>query len=100
MRLALGLVLPLLSSYKRLVHAVSASPLVGMTDFAYGAPLYKGNPKIVADLATAESALDKFDAYFDHGVLDEEERVRLAHAFTRAGRGPYGHCAQPGSHGR
>jgi hypothetical protein len=83
LQLALGLVLPLLTSYKRLVHEVASSPLVAMTDFTYGAPLYKGNPKIVADLATAESALDKFDAYFDHGILDEEERVRLAHVFTK-----------------
>lgn len=84
MRLALGVILPQLSSYKRLVHAVAGSPLVATTDFTYGAPLYKGNAKIVADLATAEGALDKFDAYFDHGILDEEERVRLAHAFTKA----------------
>ncbi len=83
MQLALGLVLPLLTSYKRLVHHVAGCPQVAMTDFTYGAPLYKGNPKIVADLATAESALDKFDAYFDHGILDEEERVRLAHVFTK-----------------
>lgn len=83
MRLALGLVLPLLSSYKRLVHLTSQSSAVAMTDFAYGAPLYKGNEKIVADLATADGALDKFDAYFDHGILDEEQRVRFAHAFTK-----------------
>ena len=83
MRLALGLVLPQLSSYKRFVHGAAQSPLVVTTDFAYGAPLYKGNPKIVADLATAEGALDKFDAYFDNGILDEEQRVLFAHAFTK-----------------
>jgi hypothetical protein len=83
-RLSLGLILPLLTSYKQLVHAASSSPLVATTEFTYGAPLYKGNAKIVADLATVEGALDKFDAYFDHGILDEEERVRFAHAFTKA----------------
>ena len=64
-----------------MVHACAGSPEVVVTDFSYGAPLYKGNERIVEGLQRAETALERFDVYFYHGFLDETERVRLATRF-------------------
>lgn len=77
-----GVVLRDLESYRRLVHALATSSLVASTDFAYTAPIYKGNDKIVAGLAKANGSLEKFDIYFEHALADPGERVRFAKAFA------------------
>jgi hypothetical protein len=76
-----GVVVYALEQYGNLVHVASASPFVSQTDFGYGAPIYKGSDAIKAGLESAVSALDKFNVYFRHAVLDEAERVRFTHAF-------------------
>ena len=76
-----GVVVHNLAQYRALVHKLAASPLVATTDFTYAAPIYKGNEKIKEALGVANSALDKFDVYFAHALLDEPERVRFARMF-------------------
>jgi hypothetical protein len=79
-----GVVLKGLEQYRELVHLLATSPLVAIADFAYAAPIYKGSDAIKAALARAESALEKFDVYFQHALLDEQERVRFARLFAQA----------------
>ncbi len=79
----IGIVLPDLGAYQRLVHAISEAPYVAETEFTYGAPLYKATAGITCALKDARTALDKFDVYFEHGILDEETRVQLAAAFRQ-----------------
>lgn len=76
-----GLVTHTLEQYGKLVAIASQSPFVAQTDFGYASPIYKGSAAIKAGLDAAVSALDKFDVYFSHAILDEAERVRFAHAF-------------------
>lgn len=79
--LPIGLVLPDLEAYRDLVHAIATAAFVTEVEFTYGAPLFKGNDAIVEGLKGAVSALDKFDVYFRHGILDEAARVKLAQGF-------------------
>ncbi|MEW5851389.1 MAG: hypothetical protein AB2A00_21550 [Myxococcota bacterium] len=81
--LLLGVVLDGVHSYARLVDALSRSPLVAGMEYTYGPPLYKGTPQIVEALKTANTALEKFDAYFRHGILNREAREELARLFRR-----------------
>ena len=77
-----GVVLRNLESYRQLVRTLATSSLVASTDFAYSAPIYKGNDKIVAGLANANGSLDKFDVYYEHALVDSGERVRFGKLFA------------------
>lgn len=77
-----GVVLRDLESYRSLVHTLATSSVVASTDFAYSAPIYKGNDNIVAGLAKANGSLEKFDVYFEHALADPGERVRFAKMFA------------------
>ena len=79
-----GIVFHSLQQYRWLVHKLAVSPLVATTDFTYSAPIYKGSDRIKTALTKAETAIDKFDVYVDHALLDEEERVRFARLFHQA----------------
>jgi hypothetical protein len=79
-----GVVLKKLEQYRDLVHLISRSSLVGMTEHSYAAPIYKGSEGIRAGLAASSTALEKFDVYFSNAILDEQERVRFAHLFMAA----------------
>ena len=76
-----GVVLYSLEQYRNLVHQIAQSPLCASADFSYSAPIYKGSDAIKQALTKAESALEKFDVYFENALLDEVERVRFARAF-------------------
>jgi hypothetical protein len=76
-----GIVLHNLEQYRNLVHTLSASKLVASSDFSYSAPIYKGSEAIKNALAKSETALQKFDIYFENALLDEAERVRFARMF-------------------
>lgn len=82
-RVPIGIVLPDLGAYQRLVHAIADAPCVAETEFTYSAPLYKATPEIADALKDARTALEKFDVYFERGILDEEVRVKLAAAFRQ-----------------
>ncbi len=79
--LTMGIVLRDLRAYQQLVHVFSAEPAVSTLDFTFKAPLYKATAGIKAALPDCKSALDKFDVYFEHGILDEDVRVALAERF-------------------
>lgn len=79
----IGIVLPDLPAYQRLVHAIAGASYVAETEFTYSAPLYKATPEITDALRDARTALEKFDIYFERGILDEEVRVKLAGAFRQ-----------------
>lgn len=79
--LPIGLVLPDLEAYRGLVRAIAEATFIAELEFTYGAPLFKGTPAIVEGLKQATSALEKFDVYFQHGILDEAARVKLAQGF-------------------
>jgi hypothetical protein len=76
-----GVVLRELHQYRELVHQIVNSPLVASTDFTYSAPVYKGNEKIKEELATANTALDKFDVYFRNAIADESQRLHFGKMF-------------------
>lgn len=79
----IGIVLPDLATYQRLVHAIAEAPSIDTIELSYSAPLYKATPAIVEALKDVRTALEKFDVYFEHGFLDEETRVKLASAFRQ-----------------
>ena len=79
--LPLGVVLPDLKAFQRLVAMVCEPGFATELEFTYGAPLYKGNDAIVEALKSAVGVLEKFNAYFEHGILDEVARVKLAQKF-------------------
>lgn len=79
-----AIVLKGLEQYRELVHLLAQSPLVAVADFAYGAPIYKGSEAIKEALGHANNALEKFDVYFNHAILDEQERLRFARLFASA----------------
>lgn len=79
----IGIVLPDLATYQRLVRAIAEAPYVAETEFSYSAPLYKATPAITEALKDARTALEKFDVYFERGILDEDTRVKLAAAFRQ-----------------
>ncbi len=79
-----GVVFHNLEQYRQLVHKLASSPLVASADFTYAAPIYKGSERIKEALGRAESALDKFDVYFENALADEPERVRFARMFHAA----------------
>lgn len=78
-----GVVLRDLVQYRDLVLRIAHSPWVVMTDFVFGAPIFKGSDAIKSALATATSATDKFTAYATHAILDESERLRFARLFAQ-----------------
>lgn len=77
-----GVVLRDLEQYRALVHRIAASSAVAMTDFTFSGPVYKGNAAIKEGLQTASSAIEKFDVYATHALLDEMERVRFGRLFA------------------
>jgi hypothetical protein len=79
----IGIVLPDLVSYQRLVHAAYNAPFVAECEFTYGAPLFKATDAIKQRVREARDALQKFDAYFELGILDEAQRTQLAAAFRQ-----------------
>jgi hypothetical protein len=81
--LPLGIVLPDLSGYREIVHAVASSRHTQDVEFTYRAPIFKGNDAIVEGLKSANGALEKFDVYFNHAIGDETERVRFAQEFRK-----------------
>ena len=78
-----GVVLRDPEAYRQLVHTLATSPLVASTDFVYTAPIYKGNEQITAGIARANGALEKFDVYFEHAIVNPGERVRFAKLFAQ-----------------
>lgn len=81
--LPLGIVLRDLEAYQQLVHLVTEDERVVETEFTYAAPLYKATREIKEALASGPTAIEKFDIYFEHGILDEKVRVQLAAAFRK-----------------
>ena len=79
----MGIVLRDLRSYQQLVHVLHREPAVEAVEFTYRAPLFKGNAAIREALVPGSAAIDKFDVYFEHGILDEEARVNIAQRFRR-----------------
>ena len=79
----IGIVLPDLVGYQGLVHALHEASFVAETEFTYGAPLYKATPEIEQRVRESRGALQKFDAYYELGILEEEQRVKLAQAFRQ-----------------
>ncbi|MFZ9889304.1 MAG: hypothetical protein ACO3JL_17560 [Myxococcota bacterium] len=79
----IGIVLPSIESYRLLVHAIFGSPAVIETEFSYAAPLFRATPQLADQVRAARGALEKFDAYFDTCILDEEMRVKMAAAFRQ-----------------
>ncbi len=82
-QIPIGIVLPGLASYQDLVHALAAAPFVTETEFTFGTPLYKATELICQKLLETKTALEKFDVYFEQGILVEEQRVLLAQAFRQ-----------------
>lgn len=78
-----GLVMKELVQYRELVHRIAAQPFVAGTEFTFGAPIFKGSDAIKEGLARANNALEKFDVYCNHAILDEAERVRFARLFAQ-----------------
>lgn len=87
----LGIVLPRLESYRALIHGLTQHSEVAEVEFTYGAPLFKATPQIVEGLKQASGSLGRFDVYFEHGILHEPTRVRLAQKFRQRylNRHPY-----------
>ncbi len=81
--LPLGIVLRDLEAYQTLIHLVADESSVVETEFTYSAPLYKATDAIKEALKSGPGALEKFDIYFEHGILDEAVRVQLASAFRK-----------------
>ncbi|MCP4503330.1 MAG: hypothetical protein GY822_25625 [Deltaproteobacteria bacterium] len=79
----IGVVLPELMSVQKLITQLASLDAVNETEFTFGAPLYKGNDAIRENLPKTTSALEKFNCYFEHGILDEEARVGFAQAFRK-----------------
>ena len=77
----LGVVLPDLNAYRKLVHHIAHDDVSQTLEFTYRYPLYKGNEHIKAELRPGISALKKFDIYFQHGIADERARVDFAQKF-------------------
>lgn len=81
-RVVFGAVFGNIADFAGLVHRLCESPDVAATEFSFQAPIYKAAPAIVAGLKEAKSALDKFDVYFRHTVLDEDKRVAYREKFA------------------
>ncbi len=79
----LALVYRELDNHRAVVQALSSSTAVSAVEFSVQAPLYKGSPRIVDALASAQSMADKIDVYFQHAICDEAERVRFARLFQQ-----------------
>jgi hypothetical protein len=79
----LGVALKDLRTYGALVHELAVSPLVANTEFTVQAPLYKGTAEIKQALTEVGSALEKFEVYIAHTILNEQVRVQMAQAFRR-----------------
>ena len=79
-----GAVLPAIQDYRRLVRAIASSPFVVATDFSYTAPIYKGSDAIKQGLERANTAIEKFDVYFYHALLNPNERLRFGQLFAAA----------------
>lgn len=80
----LGLVLPDLDAYRRLLHIVRDDPAVDEVELSVGAPLYKGSAAIKAGLDAGNGLKDKIDTYFKHALIDEAARVEFARLFANA----------------
>lgn len=80
----LGLVYRELADHRSVIHALASSKAVQGVEFSVQAPLYKGSPKIVEALKSADALKDKIDVYFDHALVDEAERVRFARLFAQS----------------
>lgn len=79
-----GAVLPALPDYRKLVRAIASSQFVAATDFTYSAPIYKGSDAIKHALEQANTAIEKFDVYFYHALLNPNERARFRELFAAA----------------
>ena len=79
----MGLVLPNLEAYQRLVHEISDAHFTSNIELTFKAPLYKCTPEIKDRLKDAGGVLDKFDIYFEGAVLNEEVRVQIAQTFRK-----------------
>jgi len=78
-----GLVYRDLDAHRRLLRALITDTGVDGVEFSVGAPLFKGSAAIKAALAAAQGLADKIDAYFIHGLVDEEARVAFARRFQQ-----------------
>jgi hypothetical protein len=79
-----GLVYRDLDAHRRLLQALITDPGVDGVEFSVGAPLFKGSAAIKSALEAANGLADKIDAYFIHGLVDEQARVAFARKFQLA----------------
>lgn len=79
-----GLVYRDLDAHRRLLHALITDRAVDGVEFSVGAPLFKGSAAIKGALDAANGLAEKVDAYFVHGLVDEEARVAFARKFQQA----------------
>ena len=79
-----GLVYRDLDAHRRLLHALITDRGVDSVEFSVGAPLFKGSAAIKAALDAANGLADKIDAYFHHGLIDEQARIAFGRKFQQA----------------
>jgi hypothetical protein len=77
----MGIVLRDLEAYQKLIHILTEESTVASYEFTYRAPLYKFSREVTERLAEGLSSLEKFDLYYEKGILDEKARVQLAAKF-------------------
>lgn len=80
-KLPMAIVLRDLVAYQKLVHILAGESTIASYEFTYRAPLYKFSREVSDRLAEGLSALEKFDLYYEKGILDEKARVQLASKF-------------------
>jgi hypothetical protein len=80
-KLPMGIVLRDLEAFQKLIHIFTDESTVASYEFTYRAPLYKFSREVSEKLAEGLSSLEKFDLYYEKGILDEKARVQLAAKF-------------------
>jgi hypothetical protein len=80
----IGVVLPSLEAYRRLLHILRGDAAVDDVELTVGAPMWKGNDAIKTSLAVGAGLADKIDTYCRHGLIDEGARVAFARRFQGA----------------
>jgi hypothetical protein len=78
-----AVILPDLRAYGALVHSLATSTAVVNNEFTVQAPLYKGTAALKEALSSVGSALEKFEVYIQHAILNEEVRNQMAQAFRK-----------------
>lgn len=79
-----GIVLPHLEAYRRLLHVLRGDVAVEDVELTVSAPMWRGNDAIKSSLAVGAGLADKIDTYCRHGLIDEGARVAFARRFQVA----------------